>query len=301
MRPGHLPAVVAAALLLGLAWAAGAQQGFEDVVIRTIPVRDGLYMLTGRGGNLAVSVGDDGTFLVDDQFAPLTAKILAAIAKLTDDPVRFVVNTHWHGDHTGGNERLGRAGAVIVAHGNVRKRMSVEQFMSLRSRTVPPAPSEALPIITFAQEVTFHLNGDTVRVFHVSPAHTDGDAVVHFRGADVIHAGDLFFNGLYPFIDLDSGGSTEGAIAAANRILELAGPDTAIIPGHGPLSDAEGLRAARDMLVTVRDRVRAAIREGESLEQLKARRALSDLDPRWGGGFLDADTFLSLVYRDLAP
>ena len=185
---------------------------FASVEIASKPIRGGIYLLTGRGGNMAVSAGEDGVFLVDDQYAPLTEKITAAIRQIQDEPVRFVVNTHWHGDHTGGNENLGEAGAVIVAHGNVRLRLSVEQFQKMRERTIPASPEGALPVITFTDAVTFYLNGESVHVFHVPPAHTDGDSVVHFQGADVLHAGDIFFNGTYPFIDIDSGGSIEGMI-----------------------------------------------------------------------------------------
>ncbi|MBT8487910.1 MAG: MBL fold metallo-hydrolase, partial [Gemmatimonadetes bacterium] len=182
----------------------------ENVQIRTQQVADGVYMLMGQGGNIGVSVGDDGVFIIDDQFAPLTDKILAAIAAITDEPVRFVFNTHWHGDHTGGNENMGEAGALIVAHDNVRERMSTEQVLERIGRpvsTTPASPAGALPVITFSEDVSFHINGGQLHAFHVSNAHTDGDAIVHFVSANVVHMGDTFFRDRFPFIDTASGGS----------------------------------------------------------------------------------------------
>ena len=275
-------------------------QGFEQVEIETLSVAPGVYMLTGRGGNIGVSVGVDGVFLIDDQFAPLTPKIHAAVAALSAQPIRFVLNTHWHGDHTGGNENLGRAGVVIVAHDNVRTRMSIEQFSKNTGRRTPASPPHALPVITFNDQVTFHLNGLEVHAFHVEPAHTDGDAIVHFRNANVIHMGDTYFNGRYPFIDRASGGSVEGTIRAAERALALMNADTQVIPGHGPLSDRAQLVAYRDMLVSVRDRVRAAIDAGQTLEQVLAARPTRDFDAKWGGSFVRPESFIRTLYQDLS-
>ena len=273
---------------------------FASVEIVSKPIRAGIYLLTGAGGNMAVSAGEDGLFLVDDQFAPLTEKITAAIRQIQDEPVRFVVNTHWHGDHTGGNENLGESGAVIVSHGNVRQRMSVEQLQKMRERTIPASAEGALPVITFTDAVTFYLNGESVRVFHVPPAHTDGDSVVHFQGADVLHAGDIFFNGTYPFIDIDSGGSIEGMIEAQERILSLCGDESVIIPGHGPIANAADLRNTRRMLMTVRDRVRSAIAVGMTVEELIASDPLDDLNGEWGGGFIEPSQMLAIVHADLS-
>ena len=293
--------LLVAAILAAVASPTRAQdRDFASVEIAAKPIRGGVYMLTGAGGNMAVSAGEDGVFLVDDQFAPLTEKITAAIREIQDEPVRFVVNTHWHGDHTGGNENLGEAGAVIVAHGNVRRRMSVEQFQKMRDRTIPASPEGALPVITFTDALTFHLNGESVHVFHAPPAHTDGDSVVHFQGADVLHAGDIFFNGTYPFIDIDSGGSIEGMIEAQERILSLCGDDSVIIPGHGPIANAADLRNARQMLTTVRDRVRNAVASGMKLEELIASDPLADLNGEWGGGFIEPTQMLAIVYADLS-
>lgn len=290
-------ALVAACLFAALP--AASQQDFSGVEIESHPVADGVWMLTGAGGNLGVSAGEDGVFLIDDQFAPLTEKIRAAIAKLDDGPIRFVVNTHWHSDHTGGNENLGNAGALIVAHENVRERMSVEQFMERFGRTVPASPKAALPVVTYDESVTFHLNGDRIHAFHVPPAHTDGDSLVHFREANVIHMGDTFFAGGYPFVDLGSGGSVRGVIAAADRALELADAETKIIPGHGPLSDRAALQEYRDMLASVVAAVEPLVAEGKSLEEVRAAKPSAAFDEAWGGGFIDAPTFVETVYQSL--
>ncbi len=275
------------------------QQDFSNVTIETTKVADGLYMMVGAGGNLGVSVGEDGVFLVDDQYAPLTDKIRKAIAAVTDQEIRFVVNTHWHGDHTGGNENLGSGGAVIVAHGNVRERMSTEQFLALWQQTVPPSPKAALPVITYDDSVTFHLNGQTIHAFHVPPAHTDGDSVVVFKELDVIHAGDLFFNGLYPFIDVGSGGHIDGVIKAVETIAGHAGEKTKIIPGHGPLADKSDLMAYHAMLVAVRDAVKPLVEQGKSRDEVIAAKPTAALDEKWGQGFLKPDVFAGIVFDGL--
>ncbi len=277
-----------------------AQQNFDNVQIEVIDVAEGVYMLLGSGGNIGVSAGDDGVFVIDDQFAPLTEKILAAIATVSDKPVRFVVNTHWHFDHTGGNENMGAAGAILVAHENVRKRMSVEQFMKAFDRTVPASPPGALPVITFTDAITFHWNGDDLHVFHVDPAHTDGDAIIHFKEANAVHMGDTYFSGMYPFIDVGSGGSIDGMIAAADEVLALSDDATKIIPGHGPLSNKAELHAYRDMLATARDRIHALISEGKSQEEVVAAKPTGDLDAEWGGGFMQPDVWVGIVYASMA-
>ena len=293
-RPCTLLGLALAALAAGLP--ALAQDGFEEVVVEATPVRAGIHMLTGRGGNMAVLVGEDGAFLIDDQFAPLSAKILRTIGRLTDRPVRFVLNTHWHSDHTGGNEDLGKAGAVLVAHENVRRRLSTEQFMAAFGRKVPPSPPGALPQVTFADGVTFHWNGQTVRVTHVADAHTDGDAVITFAEANVIHTGDIFFNGSYPFIDGSAGGSFDGVLAAARGILARCDEETRLIPGHGPLAGKAELEAYVTMLEAVRERLLARIAAGETAEQVVAAKPTADLDPTWGGGFLAPDVWVRIVY-----
>jgi glyoxylase-like metal-dependent hydrolase (beta-lactamase superfamily II) len=292
-------------LLLVVATAAASTgpataQEFDDVAIETVAVGDGVWMLEGRGGNLGVSAGDDGVLLIDDQYAPLTAKIRAAVGQISDEPIRFVLNTHWHGDHTGGNENLGQAGALIVAHENVRARMSIEQFMEVFDRTVPASPGEALPVVTFTDTVTFHVNGEEIRAFHVSSAHTDGDSIIHFPGANVLHAGDVFFNGTYPFIDVGSGGSVDGLIAAVERALALADGETKIIPGHGPLSGRKELATYRDMLVAIRDRIAPMVEASRSLEEIQAAEPTASFDGEWGGGWIEPDRFVSFVYDSLS-
>jgi cyclase len=238
-------------------------------------------------------------FLVDDQFAPLTPKIAAAVAKLSSKPVGFVINTHWHGDHTGGNENLGKSGALIVAHENVRKRMSSEQFIEFINMKVSAEPRDALPVVTFASDVTFHLNGDEILVRHVPRAHTDGDAIVHFRNSDVLHMGDIFFNTMYPFIDTSSGGAVDGVVAGADRGLELAGASTRIIPGHGPLATKADLKAYRDMLAIVAGRIKEAKRSGKTMEQAIAAKPTAEFDAVWGKGFLSPDKFVEMIWKNL--
>lgn len=292
------------ALILGLTGSllAGpaSAQDMSDVEIETIPVVDGIYMLMGRGGNIGVSVGDDGVYVIDDQFAPLTKKVLAAIAAISDKPVRFVINTHWHGDHTGGNENLGKAGSVIVAHDNVRKRMSAGQFMAAFDREVPAAPAAALPVITFNDTITFHINGVTAAVTHIPHAHTDGDAIIHFVEVNAIHMGDIYFQGRFPFIDAGSGGSIDGVIAGVAHALSIADGETRIIPGHGALSNAAELAEYGEMLMTVRTRVAAAVAKGTSLESLLKSKPLADLEERWASQFIPADRITTIVYEDLA-
>jgi glyoxylase-like metal-dependent hydrolase (beta-lactamase superfamily II) len=256
-------------------------------------------MLVGQGGNIAVSTGPDGPVVVDDQFAPLIPKTEAAVRALQDGPIRFVITTHWHFDHTGGNEPLGKAGALIVAHENVRQRMSTKQFMAAMQREVPPAPPAALPVVTFAEGVTLHWNGERIEVEHVDPAHTDGDSLIWFRRADAVHTGDTFINGSYPFVDTSSGGTFEGLVASGRRVLAGCRADTKIIPGHGPLATPADLRAFLDMLGTVRRRVDAARAAGTALEAFLASKPLADLDARWGGGFIKGDAFARTVWEQL--
>ena len=293
--------VLAALLAVALAAVIVAQQqDFSQVQIQTVPVSGHLSMLVGAGGNIGVSVGPDGAFIVDDQYAPLSDKIRAAVSALGPQPLRFVVNTHWHGDHTGGNEAMGQAGALIVAHDNVRRRMSTEQFNSFFNRKTPPSAPKALPVVTFGETVTFHINGDELHAFHVPNAHTDGDAIIHFRKADAIHMGDTFFNGNYPYIDVDSGGSVAGMIAAADKVLALAGPATKIIPGHGPLATRADLETYRGVLVTLRDRVGALVKAGKTLDEVKAAAPMKDYDAKWGSGFIKPEPLLAIAYRDLS-
>lgn len=288
----------AAACLL-LAPAAVAQDGMEDVEIGVQRVAEGIYMLMGRGGNIGLSVGDDATFVVDDQFAPLTDRIVAAIATVTDRPVDYVLNTHWHFDHTGGNENLGRQGALIMAHDNVHKRMAAGQYMAAFDMSIEPAPPVALPVVTFNDTLTLHVNGLTIRGFHVENAHTDGDTLIHFVEANVVHMGDTFFNGIYPFVDLESGGGIEGVIEAVDTVLGMVDDSWAIIPGHGPLADRDDLVGYRAMLVGIRDAVAAMIAEGRSLEEIQAAKPTAAFDAEFADGFVPPDRFVATVYASL--
>jgi glyoxylase-like metal-dependent hydrolase (beta-lactamase superfamily II) len=274
-------------------------QDWEAVEIGTQELAPGVYMMIGSGGNLGVSAGEDGVFLIDDQYAPLTEKIVAAIRAVSDAPIRFVLNTHWHGDHTGGNENLGEAGALIVAHDNVRERMSVEQFIEAFDRRTPPSPEGALPVVTFSASVTFHLNGDELFVFHVEHAHTDGDAIIHFRKSNVVHMGDTYFSGGYPFIDVSSGGSIDGMIATADKVLSIVDDDTQIIPGHGEMSNKAKLKEYRAMLAGVRDAVAAQIAQGKSEDEVVAADPTERWDEVWGQAWMDPETFTRIVYSDL--
>jgi len=273
------------------------------VTLKTTPVTGNISLIEGAngfaGGNVAVSTGDDGLFVIDDELQPMTPKLTAALTALAPKAkVRFVVNTHWHGDHTGGNAGLAATGAVIVAHENVRKRLSVEQVMKFmgQTHTVPPAPPQALPVVTFADDVTLYLNGDEVHVQHVDPAHTDGDAIVHFKKANVVNTGDTFIAG-YPLVDVGSGGRFEGFIAAADRTLSLCDDATKIIPGHGPMMTKADLKAWRDMLVTVRDRINKLIAQKKTLEQIKAAKPTAEFDARWGQGMVNGDLLVEMAYE----
>jgi glyoxylase-like metal-dependent hydrolase (beta-lactamase superfamily II) len=248
----------------------GSAQDFDNIQIETTRVTESIYMLQGSGGNIAVSIGDDGTFIVDDQFAPLTDKIVAAIAELTDHQVDFVVNSHWHYDHTDGNENFGRAGALIVAQDNSRRRMETDQIISLNGRAQPPYAEVGLPKITFLESMRFYYNDDVVDVIHTGPGHTDGDAQVYFRDSNVIHTGDMFVRYGLPFIDQPNGGSMDGMIDALWSLAGLIDDDTIIIPGHGQLSTRTDLLEFRSMLTTIRGRLREQIAQGRTVDQVVA-------------------------------
>ncbi len=270
---------------------------FDKTEIKTEKLSLTTYVLFGAGGNIGLSIGEDSVFVIDDQFAPLTPKIQAAISKLTSKPVQFVLNTHWHGDHTGGNENLGKAGALIVAHDNVRKRLSSEQFIEFMRAKAEPQPKAALPVVTFSQDVSFHINGDEIFAFHVPRAHTDGDSIVHFRKANVIHMGDTFFNGFYPFIDTSSGGTADGIVAAADRVLALTDDKTRIIPGHGPVATKTDLKVFRDMVATVTSRVAPLVKQGKTLDEILATKPTAEFDERWGKGFIPPPRFIEMLMK----
>ena len=272
-----------------------AQRDFSQVEIKAQELAPGIAVLFGSGGNIGVSHGEDGTILIDDQFAPLTDKIAAAVAGLGATPTEFVINTHWHFDHTGGNENFGERGALIFAHHNVRSRMmmgSTGQF------EVPPAPEVALPVVTYEQGVRFHRNGDTIDVMFVGGGHTDGDSVVFWREDNIVHMGDLYFNiPGYPFIDVASGGNALHAMASLDAVIRMIDDDTQVIPGHGPMSDKAGLVAYRALIGQAVELVRKLKDGGASVEEAVAAKPLANFDR--GEGFIGPDAFVTAIYRSL--
>ena len=268
----------------------------EDVKITAKALNGGVIMLMGKGGNIGVFSGDDGTFMIDDQFAPLTSKILAAIKSAGGEAPRFIINTHFHGDHTGGNENLGKRGALIVSHENVRERLAADSIIKAFGMRMKASPGVALPVVTFSKDVSFHINGDTLRAIHSPFAHTDGDSFIQFEKANVIHAGDLFFNGFYPFIDADHGGTLKGMIAGADRMLALADSNTQIIPGHGPLANKIQLEKYRNMMQTAYKRLRALKDQGKTAKEAVAANPLADLEPVWGKGIFSGEKWIHVIY-----
>ena len=289
--------LLAPIVLLLFAISVTAQTDFSKVEIKVTKVAGNVYMLEGAGGNIGVSVGDDGILIVDDQFAPLADKIRAALKGIADKKLRFILNTHWHGDHTGGNVAFGPE-APVIAHDNVRKRMAVEQKSEVFKRTTPASPKEALPVITFNQNLTVHFNGEEIRAIHFPQGHTDGDSVIFFAGSNVVHLGDDFFAGRFPFVDLESGGSVEGLTKNIGEIITKIPAGAKLIPGHGPLSGIEDLMNYHNMLVTTSDIVRAKIKAGKTLEQIKSE-GLPDTWKSWGTGFIKTDVWLETIYRSL--
>ena len=279
-----------------LVWAAVAlpmaalAQDFDDVEMTIHPAAGSVSYIEGRGGNIGLFIGEDGVFLIDDQYAPLTDKIVAAIREVSDVPIRFLVNTHMHPDHTGGNENFGRMGTMIFGHDNVRSQMAAAGY------------SEEPPLITFSEDMSFHINGETVHVFKVPNSHTNGDVFIKFQGSNVIHTGDVYRTTTYPYIDVGNGGSFLGTIDALDRLIEASDADTKIIPGHGQLSNVAEARVFRDMVAAIRDRVAEAIRNGMSLEEIQNAGLTADYDERWAGtGRIGgAASLLEAAYADLA-
>lgn len=298
MQPNYrtlAAATLAFVLLTEITWAQGRRMEGE---LEITALRGNLTLLAMEpAGNVIASIGPDGVLLIDDQFAPMTPRISKAVDDLGGGELVYLFNTHWHGDHTGGNANLAELGMTIVAHDNVRKRLTEEQFHLLFKARSAPRPPEALPVITFNDRMTFYFNDDIVDVVHVPLAHTDGDALFYFRNADVLHTGDAFINRGYPLIDVASGGSIKGQIEATQKMIDLAGPDTIVVSGHGPLADREQLIAVRDMLITARENVVELIGQGLTLKEIKAAEPLKELDPEWGTGFLKGRAFVTIIYQ----
>jgi len=276
---------------------AHAQTDFSKVEIKATKVAGNVYMLEGAGGNIGVSVGDDGLLIVDDQFAPLADKIRAALKGIADKKLRFILNTHWHGDHTGGNVVFGNE-ATIIAHDNVRKRLSTEQKSIVFNNTTPPSPKEALPVITFNDSLSVHFNGEDIRVIHFPHGHTDGDSVIFFSTSNVVHLGDDFFAGRFPFVDLESGGSVEGLVENIGQLVAKIPPGAKLIPGHGPLSTLDDLKSYHRMLQQTTDIVRQKIAAGKTLDQIKTEGLPAEWAP-WGTGFIKTDRWLQTIYTSL--
>ena len=285
-------------LLLVLAAAARAQQpDYSKVQIKATKVAGNVYMLEGSGGNIGVSVGDDGLLIVDDQFAPLADKIRAALKGIADKKLHFILNTHWHGDHTGGNVAFGPE-ATIIAHDNVRKRLSTEQKSTVFNRTTPPSPKAALPVITFDKTLTVHFNGEEIRAIHFPQGHTDGDSVIFFTSSNVVHLGDDFFAGRFPFVDLESGGSVEGLVRNIGELITKIPEGAKLIPGHGPISTIDDLKSYHRMLQETTEIVRQKIATGKTLEQIKSEGLPEEWKP-WGEGFIKTDRWVETIYRSL--
>lgn len=273
------------------------RQGLAAAPLETIRISDRHFALLGHGGNIGLYVGDASLLVVDSGagLAPATQRLRDAIRAVSDKPLRYVVNTHWHFDHTDGNANLHGLGATIVAHRAVRERLSSPQTIAFFNARFGVSPKESLPELTFNEEMNLHVGGDAVRLRHVAPAHTDSDALAHWVEANVIQTGDLYFSGAFPFIDTSSGGSLAGMIRATELILGLANDKTTIIPGHGPISGRKELAASLEMLRTVQERIDRLKSEGKSVDQIVAAKPLADLDERWGKGMINADTFVRIV------
>jgi glyoxylase-like metal-dependent hydrolase (beta-lactamase superfamily II) len=273
------------------------QPDYSKVQIKATKVAGNVYMLEGAGGNIGVSVGDDGLLIVDDQFAPLADKIRAALKGIADKKLHFILNTHWHGDHTGGNVSFGPE-ATIIAHDNVRKRLSTEQKSTVFNRTTPPSPKEALPVITFDKTLTVHFNGEEIRAIHFPQGHTDGDSVIFFTSSNVVHLGDDFFAGRFPFVDLESGGTVEGLVRNIGEIITKIPEGAKLIPGHGPISTIDDLKNYHRMLQQTTEIVRQKIAAGKTLEQIKSEGLPEEWKP-WGEGFIKTDRWVETIYRSL--
>jgi cyclase len=272
---------------------------FGGAPIQAQPLTDSITMLSGPGGNVVVLNGADGKLMGDTFVQPAWPHLKDALDKIGNAPIKTAIDTHWHFDHSDNNAMLRAAGATLVAHANTKKRMSETHTLAVLNLTFPPSPAEALPQQTFAQTHKITMNGETVSLVHIPPAHTDSDIYLHFEKGNVLQTGDVFFNGIYPYIDDGTGGSVSGMIAGATKLLAAADNNTKIVPGHGPLGNKADVMKYRDMLTTVRDRLQKLKSSGKSMQEAVAAKPLNDLDPIWGKGLFNSDTFIQIAYPAL--
>jgi cyclase len=282
-----------AALMAGTFASAQQQQDFSQVQIKATKLADNFYMLEGQGGQIGVLTGPDGVFMVDTQFAPLSDKIAAAVKQVTPSPIKFVVNTHVHGDHTGGNDNFAKMGATIFSRDQLRARLAVP------GANGAAIPKERLPVITYDGPVTLHMNGQEVRLIPIRAAHTDGDTLVYFPGLDILMSGDYYRSIAYPNIDRNNGGSLDGMLAGLGVTIGMAGPNTKIIPGHGPIVDRQAVVAHRDMILDVRNKVAQLIREGKKLPEVQAAKPTAAWDAKVAEPGTTADRFVGQLYAEL--
>jgi glyoxylase-like metal-dependent hydrolase (beta-lactamase superfamily II) len=284
-----------------ISFSALAQQNFDTVKIRPVKITESIYLLKGSGGNIGLITGKDGNLIIDDQFAPLSEKIKAAVQSLDKGFIKYLINTHLHGDHTGGNENFRKEGVTIIAQNHVRERMMKEQYNAVRKTTIPPSNPDALPVITFKDHLELHINGEDLEVFHFNfGSHTDGDAIIHFKNANVYHMGDVFVRYGYPFIDMGNGGSINGFVKVLELALARIDDKAVIIPGHGELATRADVKVFRDRLVDIRDQVAAALKKGKKPEEIPSLGITDKYDAEWGKGFLKGKDFVLMIAEELS-
>jgi glyoxylase-like metal-dependent hydrolase (beta-lactamase superfamily II) len=299
------PALAATALLLAAshaqAWktASGFSMDFPSVTVETHPLTDHVYSLLGSGANVTASVGPDGILLVDSEFAPMTPKLKESLAKLSPAPIKYLIDTHWHSDHSGGNAGFAKDGTVVVAQASVLTRLSSPQYLPFFAMKTEAQPPEAWPRITYESEMTLRFNGEDVRLFHLGPAHTDGDTIVYFPQSNVLCMGDIYINGLYPIIDLGSAGTIDGYFPMIDKALAMIDDKTRVVPGHGPVGDKKSLTFYRDMLLTLRDRIAKLRQEGKSLAEIEKANPSKEFDAGWASDRVGPDNVTKMIYESM--